>query len=107
MQGKNISKKEMEKERSKIRRYIYIGETNRSVYERGIEHQSDVVGCKTSSHMLRHLLDQHEEEEQEWDKVRFGMRIIKSTRSAFERQILESVEIQKARNQMIMNDKSE
>ena len=107
MEGKNISKNEMEKEKSKIRRYIYIGETNRSVYERGKEHKNDVVGCKTSSHMLRHLLDQHEEEEPEWDKVRFGMRILKSTRSAFERQILESVEIQKARNQMIMNDKSE
>jgi hypothetical protein len=35
------------------------------------------------------------------------MKIFKSTRSAFERQILESVEIQKARNQLIMNDKSE
>ena len=104
---KNISKKEMDKEKSKIKRYIYIGETNRSVYERGKEHQNDVGGCKTSSHMLRHLLDQHEDEEQEWDMVRFGMRIIKSTRSAFERQILESVEIQKARNQLIMNDKSE
>ena len=63
MEGKKISKNEMEKERNKIKRYIYIGETNRSVYERGKEHQSDVAGCKTSSHMLRHLLDQHEEDE--------------------------------------------
>ena len=107
MEGKKISKNEMEKERNKIKRYLYIGEINRSVYERGLEHQRDVAGCKTSSHMLCHLLDQHEEEEPEWDKVRFGMRIVKSTRSAFERQILESVEIQKARNQLIMNDKSE
>ena len=104
-EGKNTSKKEMEK--NKIKRYIYIGETNRSVFERGLEHQNDVVACKTSSHILRHLLDQHEEEEQEWDNIRFGMKIIKNTRTAFERQILESVEIQKARTQKILNNKSE
>ena len=38
--------------------------------------------------------------------VRLGMKIIKKMRSAFERQTLESVEIQKARNQLIMNGKS-
>ena len=106
-EGKNTSKKEMEMEKNKIKRYIYIGETNRSVFERGLEHQNDVVACKTSSHILRHLLDQHEEEEQEWDNIRFGMKIIKNTRTAFERQILESVEIQKARTQKILNNKSE
>jgi hypothetical protein len=44
---------------------IYIGETNRSVYERGIEHQNDVPACKTSSHMLRHPLAVPEEEDEE------------------------------------------
>ena len=106
-EGKNTNKKEMEMEKNKIKRYIYIGETNRSVFERGLEHQNDVVACKTSSHILRHLLDQHEEEEKEWDNIRFGMKIIKNTRTAFERQILESVEIQKARTQNILNNKSE
>ena len=57
--GTNISKKEMDKEKAKIKRFIYIGETNRSAYERGVEHQQDVIGCKTSSHMLRHLLHKH------------------------------------------------
>ena len=94
-------------EKKKIKRYIYIGETNRSVFERGLEHQNDVVACKTSSHILRHLLDQHEEEETEWETIRFGMKIIRNTRTAFERQILESVEIQKARSQNILNNKSE
>ena len=45
--------------------------------------------------MLRHLLAVHAEEEQEWEKIEFGMRIVKSTRSIFERQILESVTRQK------------
>ena len=57
--------------------------------------------------MLRHLLDVHEEEESEWDSIEFGMRILKSTRTAFERQILESVLIQKSRHHKIMNNKAE
>ena len=100
-------KKRIEEEKRKTKRYIYIGESNRSVYERGIEHQNDIPACKTSSHMLRHLLDKHEEEEENWNKIRFGMRILKSTRSAFERQILESVLIQKARQHNILNSKAE
>ena len=100
-------KKKIEEEKKKARHYIYIGETNRSPYERGLEHQNDIAACKTSSHMLRHLLDQHEDEEEEWDNIKFGMRVLKTTRTAFERQILESVLIQKARQHNIMNAKSE
>ena len=58
--------------------------------------------------MLRHLLEVHGEEEEEWPSIKFGMRVIRSTRTAFERQIMESVEIQKARKtSRIMNSKSE
>ena len=62
-----------------------------------------------SSHMLRHLLHVHEEEGNEWDIIEFGMRSLKSTRTAFERQILESVliQIQKSRHHKIMNNKVE
>ena len=86
-----MGKKRVEEEKRKLRRYIYIGVTNRSVFERGLEHQDDIAACKTSSHMLRLLLAVHEEEEERWTEIKFGMRILKSTRSAFERQILESV----------------
>jgi hypothetical protein len=103
----NEGKKRIDEEKRNAKRYIYIGETNRSVYERGIEHQNDISGCKTSSHMLRHLLAVHEDEEEEWDKIKFGMRILKSTITAFERQILESVIFQKARSENIMNNKAE
>ena len=58
-----MGKKMVKGEKRIARRYIYIGETNRSVYERGLEHQNDVPACKTSSHILRHLLAVHEEEE--------------------------------------------
>ena len=57
--------------------------------------------------MLRHLLDQHEDEEENWDNIKFGMKVLKTTRTAFERQILESVTIQKAWHHNIMNNKAE
>ena len=57
--------------------------------------------------MLRHLIDQHVEEEEDWKNIRFGMKILKTTTSAFKRQIVESVLIQKERNHHIMNSKAE
>ena len=58
--------------------------------------------------MLRHLLDVHEEEEEHWDQIKFSMKILRSTRTAFKRQILESVLIQKERKgHYLMNAKSE
>ena len=91
-----------------MKKYVYIGETNRSAFERGREHHNDIAACKTSSHMLRHLLDVHEEDEENWSEVKFSMKILRSTRTAFKRQILESVLIQKERKgHYIMNSKSE
>ena len=72
-----------------------------------MEHHADIAGCKTSSHMLRHLLAEHEEEEEKWDDIEFGMKIMKATRSAYERQVLESVTIQKERGHNLMNNKAE
>ena len=66
-----MGKKRVEEEKKKLKRYIYIGETNRSMYERGLEHHNDIKACKTTSHMLRHLLDVHEEES-EWDSMNLG-----------------------------------
>ena len=57
--------------------------------------------------MLRHLLMVHEEEEENWNTIEFGMNILKSTRTAFERQIIESVLVQQSRKNNIMNNKAE
>ena len=46
--------------KEKIKKHLYVGETARSVYERAFEHQYDVEQLKTSSHMLRHLLEMNE-----------------------------------------------
>ena len=56
--------------------------------------------------MLKHYMEKHEGEDME--KIEFGMRTIKEARSAFERQIAESVFIQnKKRKNYILNSKSE
>ena len=84
-----------EKKMKNISLYKYIGETARSGYERGLEHLRDYAEFKKESHMLKHYLDKHELEDMK--KVKFGMRIIRKARSAFERQVSESVQIQIAR----------
>ena len=56
--------------------------------------------------MLKHYLDKHEMEDLE--KGKFGMRIIRKARSAFERQVSERVQIQISRkSNFILNSKLE
>ena len=62
------------------------------MYERGLEHLRDLEELKSDSHMVKHFLDVHQEEE--IGEMKFGARIVKQTRSAFTRQIGESVVIQ-------------
>jgi hypothetical protein len=83
----------------------YIGETARSTYERGFEHLSDVLNLSLRSHMLRHYVDSHMGEE--FDSVKFPMKVIRYKRTSFERQILESVLIHENRCHNLLNSKSE
>ena len=89
----------------KIKRHLYIGESSRSMYERAFEHQYDVELLKTSSHMLRHLVEMHGGEKR--SEVEFGAKVLKFTRSSFERQILESVLIQSNRDHHVLNSRAE
>ena len=83
----------------------YIGESSRSSFERAREHQNDMRQLKPSSHMLRHALDMHEGED--LGGIRFGMEVVKFTRTSFERQILESVCIQQNTSHNLLNSRSE
>ena len=98
-----------EERKAKIRRiklHKYIGESSRSGYERGLEHQKDLEDLKMDSHMLKHFFNNHEGEEMK--DMEFGMRLVKTHRTAFNRQISESVEIQtQKREHLILNSKSE
>ena len=85
--------------------YKYIGESARSAFERGIEHQRDKDQLNSGSHMLKHMLEKHSEAEV--GTVKFMMKVVKFHQSAFERQIHESVLIQNNRHHHIMNSKSE
>ena len=100
-------KDEKERERRLKGRKIfkYIGESARSVYERSREHLSDMEQLKPCTHLLKHLLDVHEGEER--SEIQFGIKVIKYTRSSFERQILESVIIQQERHHHLLNSKAE
>ena len=90
----------------KIKVHKYIGETSRSVYERTWEHTHSMEQLQTSSHMLKHMLEMHSEEEIK--DVEFGAKVIRFTRTAFERQVMESVLIQEEREQHhILNSKLE
>ena len=88
---KDESKDEKEKKKLKenIREYKYIGETARSIYERTREHLSDMQQLKPCSHLLKHVLDQHEDEKPE--EIVLNARVLSYCRSSYERQILESV----------------
>ena len=61
---------------------------------------------QTSSHMLKHALEQHGDEV-DMGKIEWGVKVLRFTRSAFERQVIESVLIQENRFHYILNSKSE
>ena len=75
------------------------------MYERSREHVADMQQLKPSSHLLKHIVDKHENENPA--EIEFGIKVIKFTRSSFERQILESVVIQQERHHHLLNSKAE
>ena len=88
------------------RQYLYVGETCRSAYERGFEHINDIKQLKPSSHMLKHLIDKHENEN--FDDIEFMMEFLSFSRTAYERQIMEAVQIQLHReDHNLLNSRAE
>ena len=86
-------------------KYRYIGESSRSIFERGKEHKSDLKYRRTRSHMLRHCEEIHTNENP--DEIEFGMRLISSSRTAFERQLKEAVYIEMLSGPYLMNSRLE
>jgi hypothetical protein len=104
--NENLTEKEKKEMKAKIRRYKYIGETSRSTFERAREHLADMDQLKPGSNLLKHLIEIHETEEKEI--VKFGIRVVKFTKSSFERQIMESVVIQQERaKHNLLNSRAE
>ena len=84
---------------------MYIGETGRSAMERGREHQKDLEFFRTKSHMLKHVVDVHEDIDPA--AVEFRMKVISQHTSAFERQITEAVQIRRNAGPFLLNSKLE
>ena len=97
---------EKERKKKRIKMYKCIGETARSVYERGMEHLLALEKMEEDSHMMKHIAIKHSDKD--IDDVKFGMRVISYTRTALERQILESVKIQEEKKKhWILNSRAE
>ena len=106
IENMDIPDKEKKDLKSKVKLSIYIGETSRSTFKRGWEHLNDLTTLSSKSHMLKHILTDHPDENIK--NIKFGIRIIRNCRTSFERQIYESVAIQQAREQhKILNSRSE
>ena len=70
---------------------VYIGESARSVYERGLEHQDDYRKEKDESHMMSHANESHSEE----GRPKFSLKVLKSHKTPLYRQVHEAVLIAK------------
>ena len=81
-----------------------MGESSRSSYERGKEHEEDYEKRTEDSHMEKHATTAHEPGE----RPSFAMKVVRVHFSAFSRQIHEAVRIRrKAENSNILNSKSQ
>ena len=67
----------------------YIGETSRSGYERIKEHYKEFENISPRSHMLKHYFESHRNIDRK--EMKFSVKVLRTYRSAFERQIGESV----------------
>ena len=85
--------------------FKYIGESSRSSFIRGKNYSDDARLLSTGSHMLKHYLDQHQEEDM--SSMVFRMKILSFKITAYERQVHESVLIQQNREHHLLNSRSE
>ena len=86
--------------------FVYVGETARSSKERVAEHIDDLNKQSEKTHMLKHQILFHKEEED----PNFSFKVVKHFRSSLERQIYEAVHIKtlaETEGLNIMNSKGE
>ena len=88
------------KERNTVK--VYEGETGRSARVRGLEHVKELEKKKKSSVLLKHIENDHPEEE-----VKFKMEITKKFKDPLSRQANEAVRIFNRSNSQLLNSKAE
>ena len=83
----------------------YIGESCRSAYERGREHQADYVKKKPENHQWKHQVNDHSGEED--SQLQFKWKVELQCKSALTRQISEAVLIRRRGAGLILNSRAE
>ena len=77
-----------------------------SLYERGFEHRHIMESLRADSHMLKHAISEHEDEDP--DTIKFGIRTLSYCRTSFVRQITEACNIQgERRRHILLNSRAE
>ena len=84
----------------------YVGETNRSLGERSWDHQQDAISIKMGSNIRDHVASAHPAKLSSMLDL-FKMTVIKSCRSALQRQVREATEIVNDRSDFLLNSKEE
>ena len=82
----------------------YEGETARTGYIRAAEHQKEYSRKSKKSVLYRHVVNEHEEEE---DKVDFKMKIVGNFNNPLSRIIDESIRIRNKNPKLLLNSKAE
>ena len=82
---------------------VYVGESSRSMYERGKEHQKDGRDMAEDSHQWKHWANEHSDIE---GNPQFRFKIVASFSDPLTRQLAESVRIDR-RGMEILNSRSE
>ena len=93
------------RDKKKIKVYKYIRESAKSAFERGLEHQNDRRSLNIRSRMLKHAVDRHEGTNPE--NIEFRMKVLQYHKTAYERQVSESIKIRNNSKHHILNSKGE
>ena len=70
---------------------LYVGETSRSIFERGKEHWEGAKKGAENNHMVRHVKMEHKDE----GAPNFSLRVVKHYKTALARQVAEAVRIRR------------
>ena len=86
-QGEDVTDSSLERKGKEAS--LYVGETARSLFERSQEHWKAAEQSKEESHMFQHTMETHKGK----GIPMFKFKVVKSFRSALDRQIAEAIRI--------------
>ena len=98
-QGEDVTDNTLERKGKEAS--LYVGETARSLFERSQEHWQAAEQKKEESHMVQHAMETHKGER----LPMFKFKVVRSFRSALDRQIGEAIRIEMRGN--LLNRKGE